>query len=130
MRRVPDDVQCWILQVWLENIFIRLRRIPQDATQTETQVLSLSHISAWMTNITMQNDAGIAVALKLSLDAYVFMEGMGPHTCMPAEHFLCLKQCYTSHGGIFILKIRQKFTNYYICGFLAVELWPVFTRRS
>lgn len=77
------------MQVWLDNLFIRVHRLPQNAVLSETHPLAFNQGSAWLTNITMQNDNGTAVALKSSLNAHVYAAGMGVNPVSYKAQLMC-----------------------------------------
>jgi hypothetical protein len=67
-------------KVWLDNVYFRVQR-PEATLQHPRHLLSFSSVSAWLTNVTIQGDSGVASALYPYTDAKVFLQGAS--SCSP-----------------------------------------------
>ena len=74
-----------VMQVWLDNLFIRVHRISSEAAISEVHALNFNDGKAWMTNTTMQSDAGAAVAIKARYHAHVYAESALSRSPLPCS---------------------------------------------
>lgn len=63
--------------LWMNNLYLRMQR-DVDVIQEfyEVRVLNFNGNSAWLTNVTLQGDAGITQALYPFDNAKVYVQGM------------------------------------------------------
>jgi hypothetical protein len=64
----------YLMQVWLDNLMIRVNRLAQT-TGSRTPALVFNRASVWLTNVTMQGDAGKSYALHPFENSRVFAQG-------------------------------------------------------
>lgn len=76
----------WTHELWLDNLFIRTHRLPNDQ-KTATQTVAVSAGTLWLSNLTLQSDEGPAQALLGFSSSRIHAEGAAPLPCLrPLVH--------------------------------------------
>ena len=62
-------------ELWIDNLYLRMQRDAKEQTG-QARLLNFSKNSAWLTNVTLQGDAGDTQALYPLDQAKVYVQGM------------------------------------------------------
>lgn len=102
----------WTHELWLDNLFIRTHRLPNDQKQA-TQTVGVSAGTLWLSNVTLQSDDGPAQALLGFSSSRIHAEGAAPPPwlCPPVHlrhfapggtwpHAAAASQCARGHKWV------------------------------